>query len=115
VDPYRSSEGSPLADGDGPSCTYYAPGHHTLTLTPTRGDAKSMFDMNTGVADIVRTVGGGADAADALDGPWDEAAEGSTGGVFFLKGENMLEISYRMSATDLAGAAQLASKAIDRL
>jgi hypothetical protein len=67
------------------------------------------------VTNIIRSVAGGADAADALDGPWDQAAEGSTGGVFFLKGDNMLEISYRMSSTDLAGAAQLASKAIDRL
>lgn len=115
VEPYRSSEGSPLADGDGPSCTYFAAGHHTLTITPTRGDAKSMFDMYAGVTDIVRQVAGGADAADALDGPWDQAAEGSTGAVYFLKGDNMLEISYRMSSTDLAGAAQLAGKAIDRL
>jgi hypothetical protein len=115
VEPYRSSEGSPLADGDGRSCTYFTPGHHTLVLTPTRGDAKSMFDMNTGVSNMVRMVAGGSDSADALDGPWDEAAEGSTGTVFFLKGDNLLELSYRMSSADLAGAAQLASKAIERL
>ncbi|HKS56593.1 MAG TPA: hypothetical protein VJS12_14970 [Steroidobacteraceae bacterium] len=115
VEPFRSSAGSPLADGDGPSCTYFAPGHHTLVITPTRGDAKSLFDMNTGVSDMVRVVAGGADAADTLDGPWDQAADGSTGSVLFLKGDNMLEISYRMSSTDLAGAAQLAAKAIDRL
>jgi hypothetical protein len=115
VEPYRSSEGSPLADADGPSCTYFTAGHHTLVLTPTRGDAKTMFDMYTGVANAVRTVGGGTDSADALDGPWDEAAEGSTGAVYFLKGENMLEISYRMSSVELAGAAQLAGKAIGRL
>lgn len=115
VDPYRSSEGSPLADGDGPSCTYFAPGHHTLVITPTRGDAKSLYDMYAGTSGVIRQLVGGADAADALDGPWDQAAEGSTGAVYFLKGDNMLEISYRMSSTDLTGAAQLASKAIDRL
>lgn len=115
VEPYRSTEGSPLADPDGRSCTYYAPGHHTLTITPTRGDAKMMYDMFAGTSAATRTLVGGADAADALDGPWDQAAEGSTGAVYFLKGENMLEISYRMSSTDLTGAAQLASKAIARL
>lgn len=115
VEPYRSTEGTPLPDGDGSSCTYYTPGHHTLVITPTRGDAQTMFDMYAGAAAKMRGLTGGADAADPLDGPWDQAAEGSTGAVYFLKGENMLEISYRMSSTDLAGTAQLAHKAIGRL
>ena len=115
VEPYRSTESTPLPDGDGPSCTYYTPGHHTLVITPTRGDAQTMFDMFAGAAAKMRELAGGADAADPLDGPWDQAAEGSTGAVYFLKGENMLEISYRMSSTDLAGTAQLAHKAIGRL
>jgi hypothetical protein len=115
VEPFRSTEGTPLPDGDGPSCTYYTSGHHTLVLTPTRGDAKMMFDMYAGAAAKMRELAGGADAADPLDGPWDEAAEGSTGALYFLKAENMLELSYRMSSTDLAGAAQLARKAIGRL
>jgi hypothetical protein len=115
VEPYRSTEGTPLPDGDGSSCTYYTPGHHTLVLTPTRGDAKTMFDMYAGAAARMRGLAGGADAADPLDGPWDEAAEGSTGALYFLKAENMLELSYRMSSTDLAGAARLARKAVGRL
>jgi hypothetical protein len=115
VEPYRSTEGTPLPDGDGPSCTYYTPGHHTLVITPTRGDAQTMFDMYAGAAAKMRDLTGGADAADPLDGPWDQAAEGSTGAVYFLKGENMLEIIYRTSSTDLAGTAQIARKAVGRL
>jgi hypothetical protein len=115
VEPFRSAEGKPLADGEGPSCTYYAPGHHTLTVTPTRGEAKMMFDMFAGAAARMRSLAGGSDAADPLDGPWDQAAEGSTGALYFLKGENMLEIVYRTASTDVAGAAQLARKAIERL
>lgn len=115
VEPYRSTEGTPLPDGDGPSCAYYTSAHHTLVLTPTRGDAKTMFDMYAGAAAKIRELAGGADAADPLDGPWDQAAEGSTGALYFLKAENMLEVSYRMSSTDLAGAAQLARKAVGRL
>lgn len=115
VEPFRSSESSPLADGDGPSCTYYTPGHHAFVLTPTYSDAKMLFGMYSGASNRTRSVVGGADAADPLDGPWDQAAEGSTGSLYFLKEDRMLEIGYRTSSTDIAGAAQLARKAIGRL
>ena len=115
VEPYRSSESSPLADGEGPSCSYYTAGHRVLVLTPTRSDGKMMFGMAGGVSGLIRSNVGGADVADALEGPWDQATEGSTGSLYFLKGDKMLEVSYRTSATDISGATKLARSAVVRL
>jgi hypothetical protein len=115
VEPFRSNETTALADGEGPSCTYYTRGHRTLVITPTYTDGKMMFGMMSGTSRLIRSTVGGADGADAIDGPWDQAGEGSTGTLFFLKGDEMLEVAYRMSATDVAGAARLARVAIARL
>jgi hypothetical protein len=116
VEPFRSSENSALADGTGPTCTYYTPGHRALLVTPTRGEAKQMFDMVGGVSNLMRSTAGGADAAEALEGPWDQSSTSAARGTaYFLKGENMIEIEFRTSSTDLAGAAQLARLAVARL
>jgi hypothetical protein len=66
-----------------------------------------MFEMAGGV--------GGADDGDALDGPWDQATAGTTGALYFLKGDRMLEIVYKTSSTDVRGVAKLAASAIGRL
>ena len=74
---------------------------------------------------MVRGVGGvvegllpekNAAGADTLEGPWDDAATiGMTGQLYFLKGDQMLEIGYLTSSTDLAGAVQLARSAIAQM
>lgn len=115
LDPYRSSESSALADGDGPSCTYYNAGHRALVITPTWSDGKEMFGMAGGMSGLLRTVTGGADTGDAFDGPWDQATEGGAGSVYFLKGDRMLEVIYKTSTTDASGAAELAQAAVGRL
>lgn len=116
VEPFRSRESSPLADGEGPSCTYFTRGHRALVVTPTRSDGKMMFGMVSGIGGLVRSTVGGADSADLLEGPWDQAASSSaSGSLYFLKGDQMLEVSYLTSSTDLAGATELARTAITRL
>jgi hypothetical protein len=115
VEPFRANEGSPLADGEGPSCAYYTRGHRVLWLNPSRFAGKELFSMMGGASRLIRSTVGGADAGDALDGPWDQAAEASTGALIFLKGDQMLEVGYRTSSTDVAGAAQLARAAVARL
>lgn len=114
--PYRSQESSALADGEGPSCSYYTPGHRALVLTPTRSDGKMMFGMVSRVGGVITSkLGVGGQGADTLDGPWDQAASGVAGSLYFLKGDQMLEVGYRTSSTDAAGATRLASYAVGRM
>jgi hypothetical protein len=115
VEPYRSAESGAIADADGPSCSYYSQGHHALVLTPTWNDGATMFEMAGGIGGMLRSQVGGADEGDALDGPWDQATAGTTGALYFLKGDRMLEIVYKTSSTDVHGAARLAAAAIARL
>lgn len=115
VEPYRSAENSAIAEGDGPSCSYYAEGHRALIVTPTWSDGAMMFDMAGGIGGLVRSGVGGADDADLLDGPWDKATGGTSGSLYFLKGDKLLEMIYRTSSTDIDGAAKLARAAVGRL
>ncbi len=114
--PYRSLESSALADGEGPSCSYYTKGHRVLVLTPTRIDGKMLFGMASGIGGLITSMlGVGGSSADSLDGPWDQATSGVTGSLLFLKGDQMLELHYRTSATDGTGATRLARAAVARL
>lgn len=115
VGPYPSGATSPLADPSGTACTYYTAGHHAFVITPTRSDGKTLFGMARGGSGLIRSAAGGADKGDVLDGPWDDATEGAAGTVYFLKGDAMLEVAYKTSSTDLAGAAKLAASAVGRL
>jgi hypothetical protein len=118
VEPYRSSESTPLADPYGKGCTYFAAGHRTLVLKPHWDSGRMMFDMARGVGGAVASVLPAADGepADTLDGPWDEAAaNGTTGDLYFVKGDRMLELGYLTSSTDAAGALRLAQIAVERL
>ena len=56
-----------------------------------------------------------ADAADTLEGPWDEVAIGVDGQVAMLTGDRMLEIAFLTSSTDITGAIRLARSALPRL
>lgn len=115
VEPYRSRESSPLADGKGRSCTYFTQGHRALVLTPTLSDGKTLFGMVGGMGTLIRSKIGGSDSADLLDGPWDQAASDSAGAFYFLKGDKVLEVGYRTSSTDSEGVVTLAQAAVGRL
>jgi hypothetical protein len=118
VAPYRS--GGPLVDSYGNSCTYFTAGHHALVLTPHWDTGKMMIgmarDVGGAVASVLPPAGPDREAADTLEGPWDEAAaNGTTGDLYFLKGDRMLEVGYLTSSTGSAGAVRLARVAVGRL
>jgi hypothetical protein len=77
-----------------------------------------IFGMAKGVGGVVGSVAPDdtAAAADTLEGPWEEAAaNGSTGDLYFLKADRMLEITFVTSSTDRAGAVRLARVAMEKL
>lgn len=117
VAPYRSS-GGPMALRNGDSCTYFTAGHHAFTVLPTWSGGKVIFKMTKGVGAAVNSVAPDdtAAAADTLEGPWEEAAaNGSTGQMYFLKNDRMLEITFVTSSIDRAGALRLARAAMEKL
>jgi hypothetical protein len=117
VAPYRSAEESPLAYGGGRSCSYYTAGHHAFVLTPWWNYGKSAFSPVRGIGGLVRSVvpDREAEAADTLEGPWDEAAVDLDGAHFFLTDNRLLRVGYATSSTDAAGAVRLARIAVARL
>ena len=120
VEPYRSNENTPLADPHGAGCTYYTARHRTLVLKPHWDSGRMMFGMarklGGAVASALPEAGPDRDSSDTLDGPWDEAAgSGTTGDLYFLKGDRMLEVGYLTSSTGPDGAVRLARIAVERL
>ena len=118
VPPYRSAGDSPLAVRNGSSCTYFTAGHRAFTVTPHWDSGKMLFGMAKGVGGLVGRVAPDdtAAAADTLEGPWEEAAaNGTTGQMYFLKNDRMLEVIFVTSSTDRAGAVRLARAAMEKL
>ena len=120
VEPYRSNEGTPLADPYGTACTYLTAGHRALVLKPNWDTGKVLFGMARSLggtlASALPEAGPDRESADTLDGPWDEAAgSGTTGDLYFLKGDRMLELGYLTSSTGPDGAVRLARIAVGRL
>jgi hypothetical protein len=118
VPPYRSAGDSPLAARSGAGCTYFTAGHRAFTVLPHWDSGKMLFGMARGVGGLVGSVAPDdtAAAADTLEGPWEEAAaNGSTGQLFFLKNDRMLEVMFVTSSTDRVGALRLARAAMERL
>lgn len=114
--PFRTREGSPLADPMGKSCAYFAPGHRVLVLTPESTYGKLSVNAERLVGDAVGQVANiPGVVGDTLEGPWDEAAVGLSGDLILLKGSRSLTIGYLMSSTDAAGALKLAGPALKRL
>jgi hypothetical protein len=116
VAPYRSRESTALADGRGESCSYYRGKHRVVVVTPTWSDGKEAFGMAAGLNQrITSMLGIGDQAADTLDGAWDQAGSGTDGELYFLKGDRMLTLDYRTGGIDAAAAVRLAAAAIKRL
>lgn len=118
VPPYRSHEATPLADAGGKSCTYLTAGHHVLVLTPTWEYGGMTVEAIRSIGGIVGIVMPETDetGADTLDGDWEEAgSDRTTGQLYFLNGERLLELGYLRSSTDAGGAVRLAQIAMGRL
>ena len=114
--PYRASKGA-LAHPSGMSCAYYTGRHRALVLTPhfAGGVDEMRFVRGRGGLGAVGIVDRQADAADTLEGPWDEVAIGVEGQLAMLRGDRMVEIAYLTSATNIAGAIRLAGPALEGL
>ena len=114
VAPYRTREGGALPDLGGESCAYYTAGHRALMITPHYADGadEMRFIRGRGGLGAIGVVDALAEAADTLEGPWDEVAIGVEGQLAVLKGGRMVEIAYLTSSTDLAGAIRLAGPAL---
>jgi hypothetical protein len=118
VPPYRSHDGTPLAEAGGKSCAYYTAGHHALVLTPTWSYGGSDVEVRRMVGGIMGKVipQGSQGVADTLDGDWDDVGnDPATGELYFLKGDRLLAIGYMASSTDANGAVRLAQLASARL
>jgi hypothetical protein len=117
VAPYRVRQGGALADPGGRSCAYYTGKHRALVVTPhfLDGAGEMRFIRGRGGLGAVGVVDRAADAADTLEGPWDEVAIGVDGQVAMLTGNRMLEIGFLTSSTDITGALRLARTALPRL
>ena len=117
VPAYRTGNDGPLAYANGPSCGYYTAGHHVLVVTPHWSNGKRELGLNNGIGGLISSVSGdrSAQSADTLEGPWDQASMSLTGQLMVLKGDRLLEISYRTSSTDETGALKLARAALPRL
>ena len=113
--PYRSRESTSIAYGAGPSCSYYTGKHRVFVVTPTWHDGQTLFRMVSGLNEGIRNVLAGGGAVDTLEGEWDQRGSGINGVLYFLKGDRMLELQYKASATDAAGAVRLANVALSRL
>ncbi len=112
--PYRSRELTPVAHGDGASCTYYTAGHHVVVLTPNWSDGKTLYGMMGGIGGLTSLVTGER-ATTSVAGPWDETTTGVAGTRYFLKGDRMLQLQHRGSKLDDVGAVKFARIAVGRL
>ncbi len=117
VAPYRVREEGALADPGGRSCAYYTGRHRALLLTPHFSDGahEMRFIRSRGGLGLAGVVDREAEAADTLEGPWDEVGIGAYGQLAMLTGDRMLEIAFLTSSTDITGAIRLAGPALRRL
>ena len=117
ADPYRIGETAPFAESNGKSCGYATKHHHVLVVTPSWSDGKSELRSLRGISNLISAVAAepNADAADTLEGAWDQAATDLDGSLVFLEGDRLLRIEYGTSTIDVAAAIQLARRLLPRL
>jgi len=117
VPPYRTGNDGPFAYANGPGCGYYTAGHHVLIVEPHWSNGKRWLELNRGIGNLIATVSKdrSGEAADTLEGPWDQAGMSLKGRLILVKGDRALEIGYRTSSTDEAGALKLARIAVEHM
>jgi hypothetical protein len=117
LSPYRTAESSPYPDPGGASCAYRTRAHRVLSVTPYWSDGESAADLARMGGRLLGTVvpGLSPEAADTIEGPWEEAVEDVSGSLLFRSGDRAVEIAYLTSSTGAAGAVRLARQAAARL
>ncbi len=115
VPPFRSGNDE-LANPAGDGCSYYL-GHHRVFIVDVSWDnGKNLFKMMSGFGQgIASVLATGNVSADTLEGGWDQAEAGPGGSLYFLKGDRMIEVTYRTAAADVSAAVRLAEIAVKRL
>src|SRR5262249_7394760 len=84
--PYRSTSDTPLAEQTGEGCSFYLGRHRTLTIHPTWKQGKTLFGIAVGASQLFASAASlKLQAADTLDGPWDQAGAGLDGILYFRK------------------------------
>ncbi len=115
VEPYRaSSEWPPLVHDKGYGCSYYTAGHRVFTVVPSWRDGQEDFKIEKGLGGLMAAVM--PQELIVIKGPWDQShISGTSGALLFLKGDQLLEVHYRTSSTDMRGAVRLAAQAMKRM
>jgi len=105
VRPYESRDLTGLVDDTGKGCSYYTKNHHIFSLMPMWSHAKAVFNVTGATRPIPSSTAG----------DWDKAASDPVGNFYFLKGDRMLAVSWKTSATDQDGALKIAALAMKKL
>ncbi|MFN8573033.1 MAG: hypothetical protein U0132_13370 [Gemmatimonadaceae bacterium] len=114
--PYRSTGESPLADPTGAGCSYYLGRHRVFTMKPEWEDGRALFNVAAGASRMFGAAAGvRGEAADTLEGAWDQAADGLDGTLYFLTGDRMLTVLYRTAHVSKEAALKIATLAVARL
>ena len=114
--PFRSTEEMPLADPGGAGCSYYVGQHRVFTVKPELEMGRQLFKVAAGTSQFFGSAAHLPNrAADTLDGVWDQAAEGTDGTLYFLKGDKMLTVIYRTSNVGIPDALKLVNIALGRI
>jgi hypothetical protein len=107
--PFESLDLYPLAEKNGSGCSYYTTNHHVLSIRPWRRNGKMIFNVSS----LIGKVDSGI--VNQYASEWDRVGANAIDALYVLKGDKLLAVSWRMSSTDQAGAAKIASIAMKRL
>ncbi|MEO7986042.1 MAG: hypothetical protein ABI766_05880 [Gemmatimonadales bacterium] len=114
--PYRSRTNTSMVEASGASCSYRTSRHRVLVLSPEPDGGATTFKLAGLTSGLIGTRLEQGQEADTLDdGPWDHSASDMNGALLFLKGDALLQMQYRTSSTNLAGAVKLARLAMGRM
>jgi hypothetical protein len=109
--PYESRDLSGLADSTGTGCSYYTTNHHVLSIRPWWSHGETVFKVSGARWAIPTPKTPIATAAGDLG----HALQDAVGNYYFLKGDQMLAVSWKTSSTDENGALKIAAIAMKRL
>jgi len=108
VPPYESRDFSAFADSAGTGCSFYSKNHHVLSIRPWWSHGKAVFNVIGATKPIASPIIGIYDA-------WEKAASDPVGNFYFLKGDQLLGVTWKTSTTDQNGAIRIAAVAMRKL
>ena len=118
VPPYRTTENNTHPYPAGDTCVYRTARHRVFRIRPVWSDGQFELKLVRGVGGLMGAImpGTSPEAADTIEGSWEEAAwDNTTGDLLFRIGDRALRVSFGASSTDAKGALRLVPAALDRL